>query len=69
MRTFSFHMPQLRRPGRDAASGAEHHHESTAQRLRRFEGAVDYVVIAGVMILAAAMVYGLLTASGDAPWF
>ena len=69
MRTFSFHMPHLKRPGRVAASGAGHRHEPTVQRLRRFEGAVDYVVIAGVLILAAAMVWGLLTASGDAPWF
>lgn len=69
MRTFSFHMPHLKRSDRAGASGAGHHHKSTAQRLRRFEGAIDYVVIAGVLILAAAMIYGLLTASGDAPWF
>ena len=69
MRTFSFHMPHLRRPGRGGANGAGHRHESTTQRLRRFEGAVDYLVIAGVLVLAAAMVYGLLTASGDARWF
>ena len=69
MRTFSFHMPHLKRPNRAYASGAGHHHEPTARRLRRVEGALDYFVIAGVLILAAAMVWGLLTASGDAPWF
>jgi hypothetical protein len=39
------------------------------QRLRRFEGAIDYLVIGGILVLAAAMVYGLATASGSAPWF
>lgn len=51
------------------ALGRRHRHAPTAQRLRRFEGAVDYIVIGGALILAAAMVWGLLTASGDAPWF
>ena len=69
MRTFSFHMPHFRRSTRAAVSGAGHHHTPTAQRMRRFEGAIDYIVIGGVLILAAAMVWGLLTASGDAPWF
>jgi hypothetical protein len=39
------------------------------ERMRRFEGAVDYLVIGGILILAGAMIYGLATASGRAPWF
>jgi hypothetical protein len=39
------------------------------RRFRRFEGALDYLVIGGLLTLAAAMVYGVLSATGDAPWF
>lgn len=69
MRTYSFHMPHLKRSRGTGVSGAGHHHMPTDQRLRRFEGAIDYFVIGGILILAAAMVYGLVTASGSAPWF
>lgn len=70
MRTFSLHMPHFKRSGGTGVSGAEHHHHTpTDQRLRRFEGAIDYFVLGGILILAAAMVYGLVTASGESAWF
>lgn len=47
---------------------AEHHHGSTGQRFWRMERAIDYLVVAGMVILGAVMAYGLATASGDTSW-
>jgi hypothetical protein len=50
--------------------GAEHHHHAPdSQRFWRLEHAFDLLVVAGIVILGAVMVYGLATASGDASWF
>ncbi|HEY0599386.1 hypothetical protein [Brevundimonas sp.] len=64
------HMPHLW-PRRHAAPGAaeHHHHQPDSQRFWRVERAFDYLVVAGIVILGAVMVYGLATASGDASWF
>ena len=65
MRSRQLHMPHLRsrRTGE-----AEHHHSTTSQRFWRVERAIDYLVVAGIVILGGVMVYGLATASGDVPW-
>lgn len=68
MRSRQLHMPHLR-PRKNATTGeAEHHHSSTSQRFWRVERAIDYLVVAGIVILGGVMVYGLATASGDVPW-
>lgn len=36
--------------------------------LARYEGLADYAVVAGIILLAAGMIAGLLTSSGSAPW-
>jgi hypothetical protein len=66
MRSPQLHMPHLR--PRKTAGEAEHHHGSTSQRFWRMERAIDYLMVVGIVILGAVMVYGLATASGDAPW-
>jgi hypothetical protein len=67
MRTL--HMPHLGQR-KSAADGAEHHHHAPdSQRFWRLEHAFDLLVVAGIVILGAVMVYGLATASGDASWF
>ena len=68
MRTL--HMPHLRMRKHAATGEAEHHHHTPdSQRFWRLERAFDYIVVAGIVILGAVMVYGLATASGDASWF
>lgn len=47
---------------------SEHHHRPAGQRFWRMERAIDYLMIAGIVILGGVMVYGLATASGDVPW-
>lgn len=69
MRTFQFHMPHVQPPKWRARNGVDHHQEPMSRRSRRFEGALDYVVSGGVLMLVAAMLYGLLSATGDAPAF
>ncbi|MBI2260307.1 MAG: hypothetical protein HYU62_01385 [Caulobacterales bacterium] len=68
MRSRPLHIPHLRSRRTAATSEAEHHHSSTSQRFWRVERAIDYLVVAGIVILGAVMVYGLATASGDVPW-
>ena len=78
MRTLNFHRPHFHRPhfhmphfGRHAAaSTAEHHHHHPAfQTLKRVEGGIDLLAIALVVLIAIAMVYGLLTATGHPSYF
>lgn len=69
MRSPQLHMPHLRSRKTATTGEAEHHHGSTGQRFWRMERAIDYLVVAGMVILGGVMVYGLATASGDAPWF
>jgi hypothetical protein len=63
-----FHMPHLHLPKRGDANLAGHHETRTTQRFRKLEGGVEYLTIAGLLILMGAMAWGLLTASGDAIW-
>ena len=75
MRFANFHTPHFNRPhfGRHppaAAHDAEHHHHHPAfQTMKRVEGGIDLLVIALVVLLALAMVYGLLTATGHPSYF
>lgn len=78
MRTMHFHMPHLqmppfllrrRRAPNPHPPGSEHHHAHMEDRMQRIEGTVDLLIIAGIVLLGAAMVYGLFTASGEAPWW
>jgi hypothetical protein len=63
-------MPHLHQRKHAAKDGAEHHHHAPdSQRFWRLEHAFDLLVVAGIVILGAVMVYGLATASGDASWF
>jgi hypothetical protein len=64
----SLHLPHLR--ARKSAAGEGQHRRDTSERsLWRLEQGIDYLVILGAMIFAAAMVYGLVTATGDARWY
>jgi hypothetical protein len=63
-----FHMPHLHLPKRGDANQAGHHTTRTQQRFRRIEGAVEYLTVAGMLILMGALAFGLLTASGDTIW-
>ena len=69
MRSPQFHMPHLRQRSHAATSEAKHHHESPSRRFWQVERAMDYLVLAGIVIIGGVMAYGLMTASGDAPWF
>ncbi len=68
-------MPHLAMPhfGRHAQAMARddhpHHHHPAYQTMKKIEGGVDLLVIALVVILALAMVYGLLTATGHPAYF
>jgi hypothetical protein len=63
-----FHMPHLHLPKRGEANKAGHHSIRTSQRFGRIEGAVEYLTVAGLLILMGAVAFGLLTASGDTIW-
>jgi hypothetical protein len=57
-------MPHVGRRTSDAPDGEhEHHHRPAFQVLKRVEGSIDLLIIALVVILALAMIYGLVTAS------
>lgn len=65
------HLSMPHRPGRAKAVAAEqhHHHHPADWMMRRIEGGIDILVIALVVILALAMAYGLLTATGHPAYF
>ena len=71
MKTPNLHPPHFSMPhfGRQSAEKHEHHHHPAYQSLKRIEGSIDLLVIALVVILAVAMVYGLLTATGHPSYF
>lgn len=74
MRLPDLHVPHLAMPhfGRHthAPHAHEHHHHRPAYRaMNRIEGGIDLLIIALVVVLAAAMVYGLLTATGYPAYF
>jgi hypothetical protein len=58
-------MPHLR-PWTQAHA---HHHHPPGQFMRRVEGSLDLVIVALGVILAVAMVYGLVTANGHPAYF
>ena len=68
MRTQGFHMPHLHLPRRGESRVAEHHEARTAQRFRKIEGGIEYLTVAGLIILMVAMAYGLMTTSGQSIW-
>lgn len=52
-------------PKKDTLHDAPHaHHVPTFRAARRFEGWIDLAVIALVVILGAAMIYGLVAGTG-----
>ncbi len=73
MRTL--HLPKLhghgvRRRGDRSAGDPDHPpaHRQLVERLESMERVVDMLVLVLVFVLAAAMLYGLATASGTADW-
>ena len=44
------------------------HTHRNKHRAERFEGAADLLVVGIIIALAAAMLIGLLTTQGSAPW-
>jgi hypothetical protein len=62
-------MPQIGRRPRDAAHDHPHHHRPAFQTMKQIEGGFDILIIALVVILALAMIYGLLTATGHPAYF
>jgi hypothetical protein len=68
MGTRQFHMPHLHLPRRGEPHEAEHHEARTAQRFRKIEGGIEYLTVAGLIVLMLAMAYGLLTTSGQSIW-
>jgi len=61
-------MKVLGRHGAHEDHGEHHHHVDPVKRLQRVEGLFDVLVITLVVILGGAMAWGLLTATGSAPW-
>ena len=45
--------------------GHETHHPRRKNLLRRFEGVTDLMVVALIVLLGGAMLFGLLTAGGS----
>jgi len=65
-----FSMPHFGRHAHDMAPGNEHHHHRPAfQTLKRVEGGFDLLIVALVVILAAAMIWGLATTTGHPAYF
>ncbi|WP_133254995.1 hypothetical protein [Phenylobacterium hankyongense] len=62
-----FHLPRFRRHAR--ADVAPAHRHPLFLRLEGFENVIDVAVIALIVLLAAAMVYGLLTATDHPAYF
>lgn len=61
-----FSLPHLRpKP----AEPAHHRHPSAYQVTNRFERSMDLLIVAMVIVLAVAMVWGLLTATGHPAYF
>ncbi len=57
-----FHLPHR--------TGAHpHHHEQTAVRLGKIEGLADYLTVGLIVLFAGAVVFGLATTTGSAPWY
>ena len=56
-----FHLPH--RTG-DATPHRGHY----LDRFTKFEGVADYLTVGAIMLFAVAMVIGLLTTTGSAPW-
>ncbi len=55
--------------GRRHEHDAEHHHHvSPVKRAQQIEGVFDILVVTMIVVLIAAMAYGLLTTTGSAPW-
>jgi hypothetical protein len=63
------HWPHFRHGQAVAHTHDHHHHRPAWEKMEKAENVIDYFVVAGIILLGAAMVYGLLTASGEAPWF
>ena len=53
---------------RPPGAGEPPHRGHRTDRFVKVEGWIDYAVFAGIVLLAGAMVYGLLTTTGSAPW-
>lgn len=45
------------------------HHDSTVENLERAEGVLDILIVAGALLLAAVMIWGFFTSTGDQSWF
>ena len=46
----------------------EVHHRKNRHLLERFEGYTDLIIVGLIVILGAAMLFGLLTANGKVTW-
>lgn len=64
-----FHIPRWRHSHAHDTSAHPHHHHQPAEKFQKAEGIIDYLIVAGVVLLGAAMVFGLLTSQGESPWF
>ncbi|MBW3558877.1 MAG: hypothetical protein KY446_11855 [Proteobacteria bacterium] len=70
----TLHLPKLhghgvRRSGHRSAGDPDHPpHRQLVERLESMERVIDLLVLVLVFVLAAAMLYGLATASGTADW-
>lgn|GEM_PF-4221825 len=75
MKTPDLHIPHITMPhfGRRAHATTvdehPHHHRPAYRTMNRIEGGIDLLIIALVVILALAMVYGLVTATGHPAYF
>jgi hypothetical protein len=67
MRQLRFHIPPIHfhagHPPREA------HHHSNGENLERAEGVLDVLIIVGAALLAAVMIWGFFTSTGDQSWF
>ena len=66
-----FSMPRWPTPHlrQKPADPVHHHHRPAYQAMRRIERGMDLVIVALVVLLAVAMIYGLLTATGHPAYF
>ena len=57
----SFHLPHR--------TGEPPHSHHSAFSFSKVEGAADVLIVAGIVLFIGAMIFGLLTTTGSAPWY
>lgn len=70
MKMPNLHAPHFAAPHfAKRADPHEHHHRPAFRTMMRVENGIDLLIIALVVVLALAMIYGLVTATGHPAYF